>query len=184
MTNYSPPSATRPSLLKINEVVSCFHELGHTIHNLTSKTKYARFHGSSVPRDFVEVPSIMLEYIFWNPHIVRAISGHYLTEEDSENEKKLPEDVIERLIADQFAHTGLAQLSTLHFSTFDLLIHTPPDHQTICDMNLAAEFNKLRKEICLVSGPEDIGYAADFAHGFCRFRFPIGYNTSYYTYLS
>ncbi|KAL6818414.1 hypothetical protein GGI42DRAFT_309964 [Trichoderma sp. SZMC 28013] len=184
MTNYSPPSATRPSLLKINEVVSCFHELGHTIHNLTSKTKYARFHGSSVPRDFVEVPSIMLEYIFWNPHIVRAISGHYLTEEDSENEKKLPEDVIERLIADQFAHTGLAQLSTLHFSTFDLLIHTPTDHQAICDMNLAAEFNKLRREICLVSGPEDIGYAADFVHGFCRFRFPIGYNTSYYTYLS
>ncbi|KAL5092465.1 hypothetical protein Trisim1_001718 [Trichoderma cf. simile WF8] len=184
MTNYSPPSATRPSLLKINEVVSCFHELGHTIHNLTSKTKYARFHGSSVPRDFVEVPSIMLEYIFWNPHIVRAISGHYLTEEDSENEKKLPEDVIERLIADQFAHTGLAQLSTLHFSTFDLLIHTPPDHRTICDMNLAAEFNKLRREICLVSGPEDIGYAADFSHGFCRYRFPIGYNTSYYTYLS
>ncbi|KAL6693939.1 hypothetical protein J3F84DRAFT_378127 [Trichoderma pleuroticola] len=184
MTNYSPPSATRPSLLKINEVVSCFHELGHTIHNLTSKTKYARFHGSSVPRDFVEVPSIMLEYIFWNPHIVRAISGHYLTEEDSENEKKLPEDVIERLIADQFAHTGLAQLSTLHFSTFDLLIHTPPNHQAIRDMNLAAEFNKLRREICLVSGPEDIGYNADFAHGFCRFRFPIGYNTSYYTYLS
>ncbi|KAF3076057.1 Saccharolysin [Trichoderma lentiforme] len=184
MTNYSPPSATRPSLLKINEVVSCFHELGHTIHNLTSKTKYARFHGSSVPRDFVEVPSIMLEYIFWNPHIVRAISGHYLTEEDSENEKKLPEDVIGRLIADQFAHTGLAQLSTLHFSTFDLRIHTPPDHQAICDMNLAAEFNKLRREICLVSGPEDIGYEADSVHGFCRYRFPIGYNTSYYTYLS
>ncbi|EHK18142.1 uncharacterized protein TRIVIDRAFT_45218 [Trichoderma virens Gv29-8] len=183
MTNYSPPSATRPSLLKIAEVVSCFHELGHTLHNLTSKTKYARFHGSSVPRDFVEIPSIMLEEIFWNPHVVRMISGHYLTEQDSETEKKLPEDIIERLIADQFAHTGLGNLSTLHFSMFDLLIHTPSDHQAICDMNLAVEFNKLRREICLVSGPEDIGYEADFVHSFCRFRFPIGYDTAYYTYL-
>ncbi|KAL7935484.1 hypothetical protein V8C35DRAFT_299585 [Trichoderma chlorosporum] len=183
MTNYSPPSATRPSLLKIHEVVSCFHELGHTLHNLTSKTKYAKFHGSSVPRDFVEIPSIMLEYIFWNPHIVRMISGHYLTEQDSKDEKKLPEDVIERLIADQFRHTGLANLSTLHFSMFDLLIHTPPEHRVICDMNLALEFNKLRREICLTDGPEDIGYEADFGHGFCRFRFPIGYNTGYYTYL-
>ncbi|KAL7942488.1 hypothetical protein V8C42DRAFT_331141 [Trichoderma barbatum] len=183
MTNYSPPSTTRPSLLKIGEVVSCFHELGHALHNLTSKTKYARFHGSSVPRDFVEIPSIMLEYIFWNLHVVRMISGHYLTEQDSEDEKKLPEDVIDRLIADQFAHTGLGNLSTLHFSLFDLLIHTPPDHEAICNMNLAAEFNRLRKEICLVQGPEDIGFEADYVHSFCRFRFPIGYDTGYYTYL-
>ncbi|RFU76608.1 thimet oligopeptidase [Trichoderma arundinaceum] len=183
MTNYSPPSATRPSLLKIGEVVSCFHELGHALHNLTSKTKFARFHGSSVPRDFVEIPSIMLEHIFWNPNVVRMISGHYLTEEHPEKEKKLPNDVIERLIADRFAAAGLGNLATLHFSAFDLLIHTPPTHEVICEMNLAAEFNKLRKEICLVSGPEDVGLEADEIHSFCRFRFPIGYNTGYYTYL-
>ncbi|KAL7793038.1 hypothetical protein V8C37DRAFT_379099 [Trichoderma ceciliae] len=183
MTNYSPPSAARPSLLKIGEVVSCFHELGYTLHNLTSKTKFARFHGSSVPRDFVEIPSIMLEYIFWNPNVVRLISGHYLTEEDADKEKKLPGDVIERLIAHQFAHAGLGNLATLHFSAFDLCIHTPPNHEAICNMNLATEFNKLRKEICLVNGPEDIGFDVDEVHSFCRFRFPIGYNTGYYTYL-
>lgn len=126
----------------------------------------------------------MLEYIFWHPSVVRMISGHYLTEEDADKEKKLPDEVIERLIADQFSFVALRNLYTLHYSTFDLMIHTPSDHEAISKMNLAAEFNKLRKEICLVDTPEDIGYEADEVYSCCRFRFPIGYNTGYYTYLS
>lgn len=56
MLNYTPPTATRPSLLNFNEVVSCFHEMGHSIHYLTSRSTHARFH-QNTPRDFVEIPS-------------------------------------------------------------------------------------------------------------------------------
>lgn len=56
MLNYSPPTATRPSLLNYKEVVSCFHEMGHSIHYLTSRSIHARFH-QNTPRDFLEIPS-------------------------------------------------------------------------------------------------------------------------------
>lgn len=56
MLNYTPPTATRPSLLTYKEVVSCFHEMGHSIHYLTSRSTHARFH-QNTPRDFLEIPS-------------------------------------------------------------------------------------------------------------------------------
>ncbi|KAK5994772.1 Saccharolysin [Cladobotryum mycophilum] len=177
MGNYSPPSANRPSLLKYAEVVSCFHEIGHSLHNLLSKTKFARFHGTAVPRDFVEVPSIMLEHVFWNKEIIRFISGRYDTDEN------LPYEMIDQLIAGRFADEGLGSLTNLLLSTYALKIHTQDTHEAVCNLNLALEFNKMRKETCMMSGPEDLGLGFDAVHSFCRYRFPVGYATSYYAYL-
>lgn len=183
VTNNSPPSESRPSLLRIKEVVSCFHELGHALHNLTSRTKYARFHGTATPRDFVEIPSIMLEHVFWHRDIVRFISGRWDTEEHPDKEEKLPYELIDQLIASRFSDTGISNLSTLLLATFDMKVHTPANREAVSSMNLAFEFNKLRKDLCLMSGPEDLGLGLEAAHGYCRYRFPIGYSSVYYTYL-
>jgi metallopeptidase MepB len=55
--NFSKPTPKKPSLLKHDEVVTLFHELGHGIHDLVSRTIYSRFHGTNTVRDFVEAPS-------------------------------------------------------------------------------------------------------------------------------
>ncbi|POR35567.1 Thimet oligopeptidase [Tolypocladium paradoxum] len=168
VANYSPPTATRPSLLKCGEVVSCFHEPGHSLHNLTSETRHARFHGPAVPRDFVEIPSVILEHVFWNREILRVISGRYDTSEKQGGEENLPDELIDQLIASRFADMGLSDLSNLLLSSYDLKIHSPADHES---------------ELCLMSGPEDLGLGLEATHGYSRFRFPTGYDSVYYTYL-
>ena len=75
--NFSKPTPKKPSLLKHDEVVTLFHELGHGIHDLVSKTIYSRFHGTSTVRDFVEAPSQMLENWCWTPSQLKALSHHY-----------------------------------------------------------------------------------------------------------
>jgi metallopeptidase MepB len=180
VANFTPPGGNRPSLLKSDEVVSLFHEVGHALHNLLSKTQIAGFHGTAVPRDFVEVPSKMLEHVFWSRELVRMVSGHF---ESPNEEQKLPDETLDKLIASRFAYVAQGGLSNMLFSLFDLKIHTPESHEALEKMNLALDFNKLRKEMSLLSGPEDLGFDLDYMQSYCRFRFPIGYSSAYYTYL-
>ena len=77
--NFSKPTAKKPSLLKHDEVTTLFHELGHGIHDLVSRTTYSRFHGTNTVRDFVEAPSQMLENWCWTPSQLKALSRHYST---------------------------------------------------------------------------------------------------------
>jgi Zn-dependent oligopeptidase len=61
VANLAKPTPERPALMRHDDVTTFFHEMGHVFHGLLSRTKYARFHGTSVARDFVEAPSQMLE---------------------------------------------------------------------------------------------------------------------------
>jgi Zn-dependent oligopeptidase len=61
VANLAKPTPERPALMQHNDVTTFFHEMGHVFHGLLSRTRYARFHGTSVARDFVEAPSQMLE---------------------------------------------------------------------------------------------------------------------------
>jgi Zn-dependent oligopeptidase len=61
IANLAKPTPDRPALMRHDNVVTFFHEMGHVFHNLLSRTQFARFHGTRVARDFVEAPSQMLE---------------------------------------------------------------------------------------------------------------------------
>ncbi|KAJ6787824.1 hypothetical protein PWT90_09702 [Aphanocladium album] len=181
VTNYTPPGpGGRPSLLRPQETVSLFHELGHALHHLLARrATHKRTHGGA-PRDFVEIPSIMLEHVFWSPEVVRAVSGHYGSEDE---EDKLPDELLNGLLRSRWAYASLGELSNLTLALFDMRIHTPESLEDVETMDMAVEFNKLRCAVGQVGGPEEQGLGWDALKSFCRYRFPIGYAASYYAYV-
>ncbi|EKD15436.1 peptidase family M3 [Drepanopeziza brunnea f. sp. 'multigermtubi' MB_m1] len=177
--NFSKPTPTKPSLLKHDEVVTLFHELGHGIHDLASRTKYSRFHGTSVVRDFVEAPSQMLENWCWTPSQLKSLSNHYETGE------QIPDDLIEKQISLKHVNGALFNLRQLHFGIFDMAVHTPSSHADAEAFELSSMYNALRKDISGLKGPQALGMDSDWGNGQAIFGHLIsGYDAGYYGYLS
>ncbi|KUJ10490.1 putative Saccharolysin [Mollisia scopiformis] len=177
--NFSKPTKDKPSLLKHDEVVTLFHELGHGIHDLAGRTKYSRFHGTSVVRDFVEAPSQMLENWCWTPSQLKSLSKHYETGE------KIPDDLIEKQISVKHVNDALFNLRQLHFGLFDMKVHTPKTHEEVESFKVSEIYNTLRTEICGLKGPESFGLKPDWGNGQATFGHLIGgYDAGYYGYLS
>lgn len=166
LANFSRPTATQPALLQRNEVSTFFHEFGHALHEVLGATQLAAFAGTSVKRDFVEMPSQMLEEWLWDKEVLRKVSRHYVTGEP------LPDDLIERIRALKTFDGGdwaqrqafLAKLSLYYFkargkkSLYDI-------HQDL--------HKEIRQHILWES--ED-HFEASFGH-------LIGYGAGYYSYL-
>ncbi|KAK3683064.1 metalloendopeptidase [Vermiconidia calcicola] len=197
--NFSKPTPKKPSLLKHDEVVTLFHELGHGIHDLVSKTIYSRFHGTSTVRDFVEAPSQMLENWCWTPSQLKSLSKHwsYLTPEytqawkeaskegDSQPPKTMPEDLINSIVNTRHINDALFNLRQLHFGIFDMTVHTPSSHSAVESLDASSTYNRLRHEISKIDGPEALGEGYDWGHGQATFGHLIGgYDAGYYGYLS
>ncbi|KAK1489120.1 peptidase family M3 [Colletotrichum tamarilloi] len=177
--NFSKPTPKKPSLLKHDEVVTLFHELGHGIHDLAGRCTYSRFHGTSTVRDFVEAPSQMLENWCWTPSVIKALSQHYETGE------KIPDDLIEKQISTKHVNAALFNLRQLHFGTFDMTVHTPESHEAIKKLDLSATYNELRGQIAGIKGPEAQGEKSTWGNGQACFGHLIGgYDAGYYGYLS
>jgi len=92
VANFSRAQGNRPALLKRNEVLTLFHELGHAMHSLFSRSRIASCAGiDAVKRDFVEVPSQLFEQWFWDADVLKRISSHFKTGQP------LPDDLIGRI---------------------------------------------------------------------------------------
>ena len=172
--NFPKATSTKPSLLKPDEVVTLFHELGHGIHDLVAKTTYSRFHGTSTARDFVEAPSQMLENFCWVPDLVKRLSYHYAylsAEYKAAYQKasgktdlpaeRLPDDTIQSMIRTKHVNGALYNLRQLHFGIFDMRVHGPSSHEDIEGLDIPATYNKLRWEISQIPGLEVKTSAAD-----------------------
>ncbi|KAF2805631.1 zincin [Mytilinidion resinicola] len=197
--NFSKPTPKKPSLLKHEEVVTLFHELGHGIHDLVSRTIYSRFHGTSTVRDFVEAPSQMLENWCWTPSQLKSLSHHYsyLSPEyqaayaessggAKRPEETVPDELISNLISTKHINDALFNLRQLHFGIFDMTVHEPESHEDIKQLKLSETYNKLRKEISKLDGPELLN-GGDWAWGNGQATFGHligGYDAGYYGYLS
>ena len=186
--NFSKPTAKKPSLLKHDEVTTLFHELGHGIHDLVSRTTYSRFHGTNTVRDFVEAPSQMLENWCWTPSQLKSLSRHYSTlspeyyaawqehagADVAKPEEHIPDDLIEKLIKTKNLNGALFNLRQLHFGIFDMTIHEPKDHASLEALNITETYNGLRKDISKIDGPEVLGEGNGWGNGQATFGHLMG----------
>jgi metallopeptidase MepB len=177
--------------------MALFHELGHGIHDLVSKTLYSRFHGTMTVIDFGEAPSQMLESWCWTPKTLKSLSRHYSylsseylksweeqTKGESQPPEQIPDEMIESLLRIKPVHSALFHLSSLRLSIFDMMVHQPDNHEAIENMNISAEWNKTRKKITKVDGLEVLGHSDDWGHGQANFGHAISeYDAGYYGYL-
>ncbi|KAI9017893.1 hypothetical protein CLU79DRAFT_762149 [Phycomyces nitens] len=167
VANFTKPTADKPSLLKHEEVVTLFHELGHVMHHLCSRTKYARFHGTSVEGDFVEAPSQMLENWCYDSKSLKYLSSHF------ETGAPISDEMIDLIIKAKNVNAAIANLRQLFFGIFDMELHTSDDE----NLDTSKLYNDLREKVSLIAAPEGSCGQAAFGH------LMGGYDAGYYGYM-
>ncbi len=166
--NFMPPSGTQPGLLTHGEIVTLFHEFGHTLHLLLTKVDYPSISGiNGVPWDVVELPSQFMENFVWTDEVLPMISGHFETGEP------LPEDVFERLLGTRDFQSGMHMVRQLEFALFDMRIHLEYGN----GKSVSTILQEVRDEVAVVPVTDNNRFANGFAHVFGG-----GYAAGYYSY--
>jgi metallopeptidase MepB len=148
LANFTKPTTEKPSLLKHGELTTIFHEIGHGIHNLVTRTTYSDYH-SNVVRDFVEAPSQMLENWCWIPALLQRFSSHYKTGEP------IPEELANRIVRSKHAGDAISVLGGLRSDYLDMAIHTKDPANE--EMNIAKYYNEMYTQLTGIEGPEALG---------------------------
>lgn len=115
--NFTPPTATKPSLLTFNEVTTLFHEFGHGLHGMLANTTYPSLSGTSVFWDFVELPSQVMENWCYEPEALALFAKHYKTGEI------IPQEYVEKIKESASFLEGMATLRQLSFGLLDMEYH-------------------------------------------------------------
>ncbi|KAJ2369872.1 metalloendopeptidase, partial [Coemansia sp. RSA 2610] len=171
LANFPKPTSTTPSLLTHNEVLTLLHEIGHLVHCICTRTKWAHFGLDSVQHDAIETPSQLLENWGYAHSVLRNFALHYQTGEP------IPEELVERLVAAKNEGSALFYLRQLFFGEFDMAIH----HTTNASVDVKATYNTLRKQITRFTGGSDnCCGAATFGH---MMGGGGSYAAGYYSYL-
>lgn len=116
--NFTRPTETKPSLLTFDEVNTLLHEFGHALHGMFAEGKYASLSGTNVYRDFVELPSQLMENWLTEKEFLDQIAVHYETGE------KIPQELIRKLVDASNFNTGYFCCRQLSFGTLDMAWHT------------------------------------------------------------
>jgi thimet oligopeptidase len=115
--NFVKPTKNTPSLLSHDEVETFFHEFGHIMHDVLTKTRHTSQAGFNVALDFVEMPSQMLENWAWDKQILKRISGHYITG------KPLPDSLIANMLKARKFRISTMYLRQMLLALFDMKLH-------------------------------------------------------------
>jgi peptidyl-dipeptidase Dcp len=168
VTNFTRPSASRPALLSFNELTTFLHEFGHALHGMLSKCTYESLSGTSVARDFVELPSQFMENFAYEKEWLDTWASHYITGE------KIPAGIIDSIKKASVFNEGYACMRQLGFAYLDMAWHSL---QSPVETNVL-DFEKAVTEKTELFPPvEGSCISASFSHIFAG-----GYAAGYYGY--
>ncbi len=167
--NFTRPSGDTPSLLTIDEARTLFHEFGHALHGMLTQTKYPSVAGTSVARDFVELPSQIMEHWAIEPEVMKLYATHYQTGEP------ITDELIAKMQATASFNSGFETVELVGAALLDMEYHMLADYSTF-------EANTFEKSVA-----DKIGLIPQIAF---RYRGPYfnhvfngGYAVGYYSYL-
>lgn len=166
--NFSKPSSKRPSLLTHNEVTTLLHEFGHALHGMLSKCKYESNSGTSVKRDFVELPSQIMENYAFEKEWLTKWAHHYLSGEI------IPDELITKIKDSHTYNEGYACNRQLSFAMLDMDWHsiTTPITDAVNDFE-----NRSMQRTDIFPPVEGVNMSCAFGH-----LFSGGYAAGYYGY--
>ncbi|HOQ49492.1 MAG TPA: M3 family metallopeptidase, partial [Candidatus Kapabacteria bacterium] len=165
--NFPPPTENTPSLLSLDEAETLFHEFGHALHGLFANNAYPSIGGTSVPRDFVELPSQVMENWFTEPEVLRTFARHYQTGQP------IPDQIIEKIQASSKFNQGFATVEYLAAALLDMFYYTTDRIDDVTEFE-----NRIAQQINL---PEEIPFR--YRSTYFNHIFGGGYSAGYYSYI-
>lgn len=167
--NFTPPTNEKPSLLSFNEMVTLFHEIGHSLHDILGVTPHKLTCGTAElfgNRDFAELPSQLLEYWLEEKEILKNISCHYITGE------KIPDEFLDKFIASNNLFSGIGLARQCLISRLALIDYDEGEEKDPVEL-FEQVFNEDNDWIVY---PKDIHFQSRFGH-------LEEYGSMYYGYL-
>ena len=166
--NFTKPTATEPSLLTFYEVTTFLHEFGHALHGILAEGKFASLTGTSVSRDFVELPSQIMENWATEKEYLASFAKHYKTGE------VIPQELIDKIIESKNYNSGYASVRQLQFGINDMAWHTLT---AVPEADPVAFEKEAVKACAVLPDVPATAFSPSFGHIFSG-----GYAAGYYSY--
>ena len=166
--NFTKPTADAPALITHDELTTFLHEFGHALHGIFAEGRYGSLTGTNVSRDFVELPSQIMENWAFEPEYLNSFAKHYQTGEP------IPAELIEKVVAAKNYLAGYGQVRQLHFGYLDMAWHS----LTELPAESTVEFEqKVLAPYAIMPAVKGSAFSTSFSHIFSG-----GYSAGYYSY--
>ena len=168
VTNFTKPTSSAPSLITHDELTTFLHEFGHALHGMLAEGRYGSLTGTNVARDFVELPSQIMENWAYEPEYLNTFARHYQTGE------LIPQEYIDKIVASQNYLAAYYQVRQLRFGILDMAWY---DRSSMPEEGILDFERKVLAPSSVLPMTEGCAISPSFNHIFAG-----GYSAGYYSY--